>query len=151
MLTVSKKPAAGGQFRTITEALDEVRPGMTIQVLDDAVYEGSFLINRPEHRDVVLEASRGATLRQPGKDDTVKIVGVSGFTLRGFRLESSPGMHPQVWILGYCPGVVLDRLDMRANGASTCVESEIKLLLCGGGCSHRDSGLHYEGGEVSGH
>src|SRR5262249_50205699 len=65
-LRVSKRPEAGGRFRTIQAALDEVEPRMTIRVLDDAVYEEHLLINRPEqHRGVVLEAAGKATLRTP--------------------------------------------------------------------------------------
>ncbi len=65
LLTVSKKPEDGGHFRTITEALDYVQPGMTIRVLDDAVYGEYLLINRREqHYGVVLEAAGKATIRK---------------------------------------------------------------------------------------
>jgi hypothetical protein len=121
VLTVSQKPEGGGRFRTITEALDEVKPGMTIRVLDDAPYEEYLLINSPEqHRGVVLEAARKATIRRlPGKSEVVWIRGVSDFTLRGFRFESGTEPHAQVYISGLCPGVVLDRLDMTSGW--TCV------------------------------
>jgi hypothetical protein len=123
LLTVSKDPAAGGHFRTITDALDKVEPGMTIRVLDDAVYEECLLITA-RHRGVVLEATSNATLHKlPDKDVIVWIRGVPGFALRGFRFTSSRGNHVQLYLTGSSPGVVLDHLDMRAtNEDGTCVQ-----------------------------
>jgi hypothetical protein len=117
VLTVSKKPEDGGRFRTIKEALDEVEPGMTIRVLDDAVYEEHLLINRPEqHRGVILEAAgKAAIRRRAGESEAIQIRGVPGFTLRGFRFASTPDKDTQVFIDGACPGVVLDRLDMTSG------------------------------------
>jgi hypothetical protein len=116
VLTVSQKPETGGRFRTIQEALDNVEPGMTIRVLDDAFYDEYLLIGRREQqRGVVLEAAGKATIRRlPGKTEMVWIRGVPDFTLRGFCMESDPpGHHCQVHITGHCPGVLLDRLNMR--------------------------------------
>jgi serine/threonine protein kinase len=118
VLTVSKTQEGGGQFRTIQEALDEVKPGMTIRVLDDAVYYEYLQIHLPErHRGVVLEATGGASLRRlPRTDLVVYIRGVSGFTLRGFRFATPPdnkNREGQVFIAGRCPGLVLDRLAVR--------------------------------------
>jgi hypothetical protein len=117
VLTVSKNREDGARFSTIQAALDAVDPGMTIRVLDDAVYQEYLLINRPgQHRDVVMEARNNATIRKvPGRAEGVWISGVPGFTLRGFRFESGSEMHAQVNINRYCPGVVLDRLDMRSG------------------------------------
>jgi serine/threonine protein kinase len=117
VLTVSQKPADGGRFRTITEALDEVKPGMTIRVLDEEVYEEYLLIDSPEqHRGVVLEAASKATIRKlPGKTECVWIRGVPDFTLRGFHFESGTEPHAQVYISGLCPGLVLDRLEMTSG------------------------------------
>src|SRR5262249_11263510 len=36
VLTVSQKPNDGGKYRTVTAALDKVKPGQTIRVLDNA-------------------------------------------------------------------------------------------------------------------
>jgi serine/threonine protein kinase len=118
VLTVSKRPEDGGRFRTITEALENVESGMTIQVLDDAIYHESLSINsRERHRGVVLEAAANATISRPpdGRTDTVAIRNVSDFTLRGFRIKGGGERHTQVGIVGFCPGVVLDRLDMKAG------------------------------------
>jgi hypothetical protein len=123
VLTVSKKPEKGAQFQTITEALDKVKPGMTIRVLDDAVYEEYLLISN-QHRGIVLEAVGKASIRRlPGKPQAVDIRSVSDFTLRGFRFASPPDDNPhcQVFIVGLCPGVVLDRLDLMTGGHA-CVD-----------------------------
>jgi hypothetical protein len=120
VLTVSQKPDRGGRFRTIQEALAKVEPGMTIRVLDDAVYEEYLLVNRPEqHRRVMLETSGKATIRtSPSRFEAVRIKDVPDFTFRGFRLESGPKRrHGHVSIYGPCPGLVLDHLDMKANEA----------------------------------
>jgi serine/threonine protein kinase len=124
VLTVSQKPADGGRFRTITEALDKVEPGMTIRVLDDAIYEEYLQINRRErYRGVILEAAGKASLRRLLENrQAVHIDGVPDFTLLGFRFESVQDREPhcQVSITGRCPGVVLDRLDIKS--AFDCVD-----------------------------
>jgi hypothetical protein len=125
VLTVSKRPEDKAQFNTIQAALDEVEPGMTIRVLDDSVYDEYLLINRNnEYRGVVLEATGEASLRRlPDKSEVILIRNVPGFTLRGFRFKSPPDNHPcaQIGIIGRCPGVVLDSLDMMSGGRD-CVD-----------------------------
>lgn len=124
LLTVSQKPEGGGSFRSISEALVKVEPGMTIRVLDDAVYEEHLLINRPDqHRGVILEAAGKATLRLPAKEgDCIVIRSVPQFTLRGFQIQSVPGTrHALVYVDGPCSGMVLDRLDMGANFEGDCI------------------------------
>jgi tRNA A-37 threonylcarbamoyl transferase component Bud32 len=117
VLTVSKRPEDRAQFRTIGEALDAVQPGMTIRVLDDAVYDETPRIDEPaQYRGVVLEAVRNATIHMPpDRVETVIIRNVQDFTLRGFRIVGNPGDKDTVEITGNCPGVVLDRLDITAN------------------------------------
>jgi tRNA A-37 threonylcarbamoyl transferase component Bud32 len=119
VLTVSKDPASGGQFRTIAKALDQVEPGMTVRVLDDAVYEEHLVVNHPEHhRGVVLEAVAKAVIRRaPGVLESVWIRGVPDFTLRGFRFEYVPdkNRHCHVFLTGLCSGVILDQLDITAG------------------------------------
>src|SRR5262249_36566139 len=118
-LTVSRRPEAGGRFRSIAEALDRGEPGMTIRVLDDGGYEERLLINRREqHREVVLEAVGGATIRGlPGVRETVWIRDVPGFTLRGFRFQYVPdgNWHCQILLTGLCPGATLDGLNVEAG------------------------------------
>jgi hypothetical protein len=61
VLTVSQQPEDGGEFRTINEALGNVKgEKKIIRVLDDAVYEEQIKINRPaQYRGLVLEAVAG--------------------------------------------------------------------------------------------
>jgi hypothetical protein len=119
LITVSKEPAGGGHFRTIKEALEAVKPEMTIRVLDDAIYPEHLLVNRPElHRGVTLEAAGKASLRRvPPNSQAVWIQDVPDFTLRGFHFERVQDQipHCQVYIAGRCPGVVLDGLDMEPD------------------------------------
>jgi hypothetical protein len=77
-------------------------------------------------RQVTLEATGKATLQGTGKPTDPKecvlnIVDVPGFTLRGFRVESGEALASLlVHIDGQSPGVVLERLELRA--ATLCVE-----------------------------
>jgi hypothetical protein len=125
VLTVSQKAEDGGQFRTISEALDKVEPGMTIRVLDDAVYDEHLLIHRPTRQHgVVLEAINKATIRRVGGNgQVVWIRDVPGVTLRGFRLESTPGPpHALINLTRSWPGVILDQLELAANHQGDCVD-----------------------------
>jgi hypothetical protein len=119
VLTVSQKPEHGGRFRTINEALAEVRPGKTIRVLDDAVYPESLLLNHPSaHNNITLEAARDATLEMSqSRGALIQIVGVSGVTVRNFRLRGqNTEMTAFLYIRENGAGAVLERLDM-APGA----------------------------------
>jgi tRNA A-37 threonylcarbamoyl transferase component Bud32 len=131
VLTVSQRPEDGGRFRTIQEALDTVGPGMTIRVLDDAVYDEFLQIDQPErHQGVTLESAGKASLRRvPGKLATVWIRGVPRFTLRGFRFEKTPNTvaFREVYITNRCPGVVLDRLDMAKCDSDGVVVYDVPL------------------------
>jgi serine/threonine protein kinase len=123
VLTVSKRPGDKARFDTIRAALDEVDPGMTIRVLDDAVYE-EYLLITAKHRGVVLEAAGQATIRGlPNKSDTdVVMHNVLGFTLRGFHFNSNEMKNHQIHIAGPCPGLVLDQLDLTGNKEGVCID-----------------------------
>jgi len=61
VLTVTQDDT--GQFRTIHEALQNVKPGMTIRVLDDATYTEPLVIdNSARHTGIVLETPKKATI-----------------------------------------------------------------------------------------
>ena len=49
VLTVSKRPSDKARFDTIAAALDAAEEGMTVRVLDDAVYE-EYLLITSRHR-----------------------------------------------------------------------------------------------------
>jgi serine/threonine protein kinase len=124
-LTVSQKQEGGGRFRTITEALEKVEPGMTIRVLDDAVYEEQIRVNRPDqYRGVTLEAVKGGKIptiqmtkgKQKPNMFCVQIDGVEGFTLRGFKVWSAGLQCDLVSVVNLCPGTVLTDLDLEAPG-----------------------------------
>ncbi len=94
VLTVSQDPREGGKFRSIKEALDQIKPGMTIRVLDQAIYKETLILNRaPFQKDITLEALQGATLLFPKSNLKVGlwIKNVPGVTIRGFRLRHEPG------------------------------------------------------------
>jgi hypothetical protein len=133
VLTVSQTEAGGGEYRTITQALARVKPGMTVRVLDNGVYLERLEVRGPARfRQVTLEATGRATIRGTGKPTDPKecvfnIVDVPGFTLRGFQVESGEApISLLVHIDGQVPGVVLERLDLRA--ATQCVEIRNRAL-----------------------
>jgi serine/threonine protein kinase len=130
VLTVSQDPDDGGQFRTISAALDAVKPGMTVRVIDDATYEERLTIDQPDrYRGVILEADEGKKPsikmlkeQHSGKRYCVKTQNVTGFTLRGFRLHGDHNGHALVFVTGQNPGLVLERLHLvTTNPKTNCV------------------------------
>lgn len=125
VLTVSKKPEDGGQYRTINAALGKVRPGQTIRVLDGAVYPETLRISSPSrHRGITLEAVRGATIATNTVGNMIEIDGVPGVVLRDFRLEAdTPRFMEQgkiiclVLVRAGCAGVTLERLELTGTSS----------------------------------
>jgi hypothetical protein len=120
LLTVSKDPHHGARFSTIGAALDAVRPGETIRVLDDAVYREGLRISGPERRGIELEAVRGATLEVtiPGVP-SLAISNVPGLGVRGFRLRAKNSPRTVLVVIrGDCPGLRLERLELYSEGAA---------------------------------
>jgi len=118
VLTVSRRPADKARFNTIGAALDAAEEGMTVRVIDDAVYE-EFLWITTRHAGVTLEAAGHATVRGlPDKTDVVDMRNVPRFTLRGLHFI---GKKHVIHIEGHCPGTVLDRLDVTGNGHGDCI------------------------------
>jgi serine/threonine protein kinase/nitrous oxidase accessory protein NosD len=119
VLTVAKTGKA--RFKTISDALEVVKPGQTVRVLDDAVYTEPVLLNRTEqHAGVTLEAARGATLELQGEGNLIEIVGVPGVTLRGFKLygRSAKGLS-LLLIRGRCPRTECCDLDFASAEPKT--------------------------------
>jgi serine/threonine protein kinase len=115
-LTVAKNGT--GQYGTLREALKHARPGMTIRVLDEAVYEESVTLdNRERHERLTLEASQRATLRGGSPDfQTMLIDNVPGVTVRGFRMsERNIEANPLVRVRGHAAGTVLEDLHLLAG------------------------------------
>ena len=124
VLTVSQKAEDGAAFLTIGAALEKVRAGMTIRVLDQAIYNEKIEIESTEnHKDIILEAPKGATLLLPeSRMYCVRIAGVPGVTLRGFafreeiKRDIADGViHMFVQLKGACEGVRLEGLRMEAS------------------------------------
>jgi hypothetical protein len=114
VLTVSREEKDGGKYRTIGDALKAVKPGQTIRVVDSATYQEPLaVINPTTHKDIVLEAVRGATLAVPAEGGiAVHLHGVAGVTVRGFHLRGSGGRIGLVLAERVGPGVVLEDLDL---------------------------------------
>jgi nitrous oxidase accessory protein NosD len=121
-LTVSLKPEAGGTYRSINAALEAVRPGQTIRVLDDGVYQEDLLINRPSAQaGITLEAPAGATLeRVRDAGNLIEIVAVPGVTVRDFRLRVNGARQcTLVFVHDNARHTMLERLDMAPGPART--------------------------------
>src|SRR5262249_27259825 len=119
---VSQKVEGRGKYRTISEALRNVKRGRTVRVLDDAVYQETLRINSPSHHaGITLEAARGATIETSTTGPMILIDGVPGVTLRGFRLHANGtrleggNLAILVGVKNGCPGLLLDRLLMEAS------------------------------------
>jgi nitrous oxidase accessory protein NosD len=130
LLTVSKDPKTGGRFRTITAALEQVKPGMTVRVLDGATYQENLLINSPTgHAGITLEATAGATLENKASPGwTVQVQGVPGVTVRGFTMRRSAAgkaVHTHVLVKSACPGVRLSRLELVGDRGGSCNGVEV--------------------------
>jgi serine/threonine protein kinase len=120
VLTVAK--AGPAKFRTVGEALGKVKPGQTIRVLDGGTYaESLFINNQARHNDIVLEAPKRATLLLTNEhSNSLHIEGVSGARVSGFRFRDDLKREGDdlgfILVKGHCPGVVLEDLDLRAQG-----------------------------------
>ncbi len=113
VLTVSKKAEAGGRFRTLGEALEKVRPGMTIRVLDSGTYAEALVLSRSTQAGITLEAPRHATIEFPaGVRLGVFVVNLPRITLRGFRLRAADNKC-SITVVGRCPGLQLTELDIQ--------------------------------------
>jgi hypothetical protein len=107
-LTVAKD--GSGQYTTIGEALEQVKPGQTIRVLDAAVYREIIrLAQASRFAQITVEAPRAATLSPAIDSNAVFVMDVPGVTIRGFRI-SGQGQVASVFVAGKCPGTTLQKL-----------------------------------------
>jgi predicted Ser/Thr protein kinase len=127
VLTVSKDPKDGADFRGINDALAKVdRPDMTIRILDAATYVEAVAIQQRHQQGLTLEAVRGATLMVPPNARCGLGIGpVPRITVRGLRLRTDQKDAVPCAILGRAPGVLLDDL----NFGSTSFNTAVGLLI----------------------
>jgi hypothetical protein len=136
VLTVSKNPKHQAQFHTIKDALDQVKPDMTIRILDDAIYDEQVVFDSAVRQSgVVLEAIgkariRDSEKRKPGSRFVIRIRDVPKVTLRGLQIINGAEPYTHVFITGRCPGAVLQGLEMTSNSGADCaVElADIQLM-----------------------
>ena len=109
LVTVTQTGKA--DVRRISEALERVRPGGTIQVLDDATYTEAIAIDDPARwSGLTLEAKARATLISPGREPALAIRGTPGVIVRGFRFRTE-GSRGGIVIDGATEGILLEDLD----------------------------------------
>jgi nitrous oxidase accessory protein NosD len=121
LLTVSKEARTGGRFRTLGDALKQVKPDMTVRVLDAETYSEPLRLDQPEqHRGLTLEAPNRATLFLSGGEwrHALHIQGVPKVRVKGFRFREARSTPQSNFVLVTmaAPGVVLEDLEMEATG-----------------------------------
>src|SRR5215471_8997689 len=115
VLTVSQEEKNGGTYRTINDALEKIKPGQTIRLLDGGVYREAVLLNRPSvHTGITIEAPWGATLERTQEGGAlIEIAGVPGITLRDLRLRAQgTRLTALVFVHDRVADVALERLDL---------------------------------------
>jgi serine/threonine protein kinase len=121
VLTVAQD--GNGHFTSINAALDQVKQGQTIRILDDAIYEGPFLISSPEiHTGITIESpmesARHPTLQMNAPGVLLRIDGVPRVTIRGMRIRAETRGQTLIGALGAVAGLVLDDLDLDSEKTS---------------------------------
>jgi hypothetical protein len=125
LLTVAQD--GSGQFRTINAALDVVKPGMTVRVLDGATYRERISLRSPSrHAGVTLEAVAGAKiLNETAKGVTIAIQGVPDVTIRGFHLHATADKGMHIVLQKDCQGVVIEDVRLSAERWKGCNGAEL--------------------------
>jgi serine/threonine protein kinase len=122
VLTVSKEEKDGGKFRTISAALETVKPGQTIRVVDSEVYRESLAITGASmYADITREAPAGAVLETTAPQGRlIEISGVPGVTLRQLRLRASSTQNATLVVAnGNVSGLRLEGLELSSEGTGS--------------------------------
>lgn len=129
-VTVSKKAQDGGRFRSISDALDKVDGGMTIRVLDDAVYQKTPVIrDRFRHANLVVESPKRATVVMPDAASLGWSIMAPGVKVHGFRLRGiKPGSYT-IAVSGNSAGAVLENLEFTTQAQFTTAITVEQLAL----------------------
>ena len=122
VLTVSQAEADGGEYRTIREALRDVKAGQTIRVLDDKVYTTGLLLNsKDRHQNIHLESVSSATLESASDRPIIELFDVRDVTISGFRLNvtkttSIPKRRPfGILAGGDCSGLRIEDVETESG------------------------------------
>jgi serine/threonine protein kinase len=116
VLTVAQDGSA--RFPTINAALEQVKPGQTILVLDDKDYRESIALRGASRfRGVSLLAARKARILANVVEGTpaLDIIDVPDVTVSGFRLKADADRIILVQVAGKCAGLLLDHLELEAS------------------------------------
>lgn len=112
VLTVAQDGSA--EFKSIGDALKQVKPGMTIRVVDDAVYRENIALTRTsDFAGLVFESPNRATI-ESDSPMALLIHDVPGVRFSGFRLR--PQGVAAVVLLGNVQGAVLRDLEIMGKG-----------------------------------
>lgn len=118
-----------GQFQSISDALNKVQPGMTIRVLDDAIYREELSVSRvSSHRGIAIESPNRATI-ESSKTAALIIHDVPDCRISGLRIRAkgTVGMA----LLGNVHGVVLDGLELEGNASMVLTHQQDSNSLIG--------------------
>src|SRR5262249_54846730 len=100
-------------YRTIRAALDAVKLGQTVRVLDDAVYpEPIFLARTGVHMGVTVEAIHGATIAPKNAQASVVVMNVPDVTIRGFHIMAESAGAICLAMVGNASGTTAEDLDI---------------------------------------
>ncbi len=111
-LTVAKD--GRGQFTSINQALQKVKPGQTVRVLDRARYAEDLVLNPAgAFEGVVLEAADQATIVV---SKPIAITSTLRLQLVGFRFESTSDVPHFIQVVGRCAGLKLQGLEFQCRG-----------------------------------
>jgi serine/threonine protein kinase len=110
VITVAKKEVA--HCTTLRDALQAVKPGMTVRVIDDATYEEIFTLDDPARFEgITLEATSKALLQAADEAPTlVTLRRATDVTIRGFRVALGSQTMTGILVTGACPGLTLEGL-----------------------------------------
>jgi hypothetical protein len=98
----------GADYRTIKEALADAGSDATISVLGTGTYREAVAVVGAANRGLVLEAPNHAILESPVNESAVvRIEGVRGLTLRGFRIKTTTTQFG-AQVSGKVSGLVID-------------------------------------------
>ncbi len=109
VITVSQNGSA--DVRSLNEALKQARPGSVIRLLDDATYEGPFLIDNPRlWQNITIDSTKGATLVATGRGNAILTLRETpGVVIRGVRFRPKADQFA-VTITGKSDGVRLEEV-----------------------------------------